>query len=195
MRILIDMDDVLENFSEAWINALNEEYGTDVDVNEARDWKMEKSFPDLTPAQIYAPLYDDAFWLTVRPIPGASEALERLIAEGNEIYVVTASNYTTLKTKMEDVLFRFYPFLDWRNVIVAYRKQMICGDVLIDDGPHNLVGGDYVKILYDAPHNRDFDAEGNGVIRAGSWDEICDYLEIIFRKRPYVGVKNREVKK
>lgn len=195
MTILVDMDDVLENLSEAWIAALNEEYGTEVDYQQTRDWKMEKSFPDLTPAQIYAPLYDDNFWRTVKPIRGAAKTLERLIDDGNEVYVVTASNYTTLKTKMEDVLFKFYPFLDWRNVIVAYRKQMIRGDVMIDDAPHNLAGGEYAKILIDAPHNRGFNAELNGMIRVANWDEIYDVMKIIFRERPYVGVKGKGVKK
>ena len=195
MTILVDMDDVLENLSEAWIASLNEEYGMEVDYKQERDWKMEKSFPDLTPAQIYAPLYDDAFWGTVKPIRGASEVLEKLIDEGNEVFIVTASNYTTLKTKMEDVLFKFYPFLDWRNVIVTYRKQMILGDVMIDDGPHNLMGGNYAKILFDAPHNRGFNAECNGMIRAKDWNDVYDILKFISRERPFIGVKSKEVKK
>lgn len=189
MQILVDMDDVLENLSEAWIACLNEEYGLHVDYRDARDWKMELSFPELTPAQIYAPLYSDEFWHTVRPIPGAAEALEKLMEDGHEIYVVTASNYVTIKTKMEEVLFKYYPFLDWRNVIVAFNKQMIRGDVLIDDAPHNLIGGDYIKILLDAPHNRRFDAESNGMFRAKDWADVIRILSYSTQKRPFVGVK------
>lgn len=33
---------------------------------------------------------------------------------------------------------------------------MINGDVLVDDAPHNLVGGRYKKILFDKPWNRSF---------------------------------------
>lgn len=55
---------------------------------------------------------------------------------------------------------------------------MIRGNVLIDDGPHNLIGGEYRKILYDAPHNQGLDAEGNGMIRVRNWDEI----ETVIRK-------------
>lgn len=191
MLILVDMDDVLENLTYAWITWLNEEYGTDVDPDAERNWEMEKSFPDLTPAQVYAPLYDADFWQTVSPVETAAETLERLIDDGNEIYIVTTSNYVTLKTKMEDVLFRYYPFLDWSNVIVASRKQMIRGDVLIDDAPHNLVGGEYEKILLDAPHNRGFNAEVHGISRAHSWSEVYDMISGMSGRRHYVGVRRK----
>lgn len=189
MTILIDMDDVLENLSFAWVEWLNNEYGTEVEWNSTRDWDMSKSFPDLTPAQIYSPLYDDDFWQTVKPIDGAADVLKKLIDDGHQLYVVTTSNYTTLKTKMDDVLFKFYPFLDWNNVIVTANKQMIRGDVLIDDGPHNLMGGEYKKILMDAPHNRDFKEWFYGINRVHSWEEVYTLISNGFGDRPYVGIK------
>ena len=36
------------------------------------------------------------------------------------------------------------------------------GDVLIDDGPHNLVNGPYFRILFDQPHNRGIDEKKYG---------------------------------
>lgn len=57
-------------------------------------------------------------------------------------------------------------------MIITANKQMIRGDVLIDDGVHNLEGGSYKKILMTAPHNRNYDAEANGMIRVSNWTEI-----------------------
>ena len=62
------------------------------------------------------------------------------------------------------------------DVIITANKQMIKGDVLIDDGVHNHIGGGYEKLLMDAPHNRGIDAEGNGMVRVKNWAEI--YREI-----------------
>lgn len=191
MTILVDMDDVLEDLTGAWIDFLNNEYGTGVNRDTPREWEMDKSFPELTKAQVYAPLYDPDFWNTVKPIPNAPAALERLIREGFDIYVVTASNYVTLQAKMDDVLFKYYPFLDWDNVIVTSNKQIIRGDILIDDAPHNLLDGDYYKILMDAPHNRNFDAELFGIHRAHSWKEIYRIVHEIADRRSYVGVKGK----
>jgi 5'(3')-deoxyribonucleotidase len=64
-------------------------------------------------------------------------------------------------------------------VIVTSKKQMIRGDVLIDDGVHNLEGGDYVKILMTAPHNRGSDAEKNGMIRVHNWRQVEEVIQKI----------------
>ena len=73
---------------------------------------------------------------------------------------------------MNDLLLKYFPFLTWHQVIITSKKQLIRGDVLIDDGVHNLEGGPYVKILMTAPHNRNYDAEANGMIRVSDWGEI-----------------------
>lgn len=57
---------------------------------------------------------------------------------------------------MDNVLFRYFPMFTWDDVIITAHKQLINGDVLVDDGVHNLVGGSYEKLLMDAPHNRKF---------------------------------------
>lgn len=163
------MDDTIENLLVAWVDILNERYGTHVSANEVHDWSMPQFFPSLTEKQVYAPLYEDTFWDKVKPIPGANVYLKRLIDDGHNVYIVTSSNYQTLKAKMEKVLFRFFPMIDWNHVIVTSNKQMIRGDVLVDDGLHNHVGGKYLKILMDAPHNRNINASKHGIIRVKSW--------------------------
>ena len=77
---------------------------------------------------------------------------------------------------MDKVIFKYYPFLTWKNIIVTSNKKIIKGDVLIDDGIHNLEGADYEKILVSAPYNEYYDAEGNGMHRVHSWNEIENVL-------------------
>ena len=115
---------------------------------------------------------EPGFWKTVKPVPGAAEALQRLMDAGHEVYIVTATLLENIPEKMNDLLFKYFPFLSWNQVIITHEKQMIRGDVLIDDGVHNLEGGDYAKILMTAPHNRNYDAEANGMIRVQDWTEI-----------------------
>ncbi len=180
--VLVDMDGCLDNLLKAWLHSLNEIYGTDIVEDDITDWDMSTAFQkatgnyELTLDEICEPLLDPDFWDAVEPIPGAAEALQKMKALGHEIYVVTASHYQTLAAKMEKVLFRYFPFLTWDNVIVTSHKQLVCGDVLIDDGIHNLTNGSYTKLLMDAPHNRSFDAEANGMMRVMNWGDA--YIKI-----------------
>ena len=59
---------------------------------------------------------------------------------------------------------------------MAQDKGMVKGDILVDDGVHNLEAFSGRKVLMTAPHNQQYDATGNGMIRADNWHEV--YKEI-----------------
>lgn len=170
--VLVDMDDTIEQLLPAWLVWLNHTYGCSVKPEDITSWDIWRAYPELEIEQVYAPLYDDAFWSTVKPVDGAPENLQKLIEAGHEVYIVTASHFLTLASKMQSVLFRYFPFITWDHVIVTSRKQLVDGDVRIDDGPHNLRGASGLRILVEAPHNRSFDAERYGIVRAKTWPEI-----------------------
>lgn len=172
MVILIDMDDTIEQLLKAWLKGVNDRYGYSVKYDEVTSWDVTRPFKGLTREQVYAIPDEPGFWGTVEPIEGAAEVIRGFMDAGHEVYIVTATPYISVAEKMDDLLFRWFPFISWDQVIITKRKQLIKGDVLIDDGIHNLEGGDYVKILMTAPHNRSYDAEGNGMIRVSSWKEI-----------------------
>ena len=111
MTILVDMDDVLEKLVCGWVAYLNEKYGISVKPEDVNDWDMSKAFPMLSHEQVYNAVNDDRLWDFVEPMPGAVEGMRKLIADGHEVYVVTASDYQTLRAKMDKVLFRYFPFM------------------------------------------------------------------------------------
>lgn len=172
MTILVDMDDTIEYLVKAWIQNVNKRYCKSVKYEEVLSWDVSKAYPDLTWEQVYETLTIQGFWKTVEPIPGAAEVLQRFIQAGHMVFIVTATPYISIPEKMDDLLFRHFPFISWEQVIITSKKQMIYGDVLIDDGVHNLIGGEYIKILMTAPHNRDYNAEANGMIRVHNWSEV-----------------------
>lgn len=71
LTILVDMDDVLENFCEEWIKYLNEQHGTNVKHSDITEWEINKFFPTITKQELYAPIFELAFWERVKPLPGA----------------------------------------------------------------------------------------------------------------------------
>lgn len=174
--ILIDMDDTIEYLTPAWIAWLNERYGTSVTEDDIHDYDMTKAFPTLTMQQVCEPLFSVGLWYTVKPVPGARYAIERLLNDGHEIYIVTSSNLRTIDTKIRQVLFKYFPMIDADHVIVSRKKQIIRGDILIDDYQENLIGGDYLKIMITAAHNRDFDVSGTDINRCDNWDEVYELV-------------------
>lgn len=177
MTILVDMDDTIEQLLKTWLRRINEQCGRNVVPDDVKEWNLAAAYPGLTREQVYGVADAPGFWKDVEPVPGAAEALKHFMDEGHEVYIVTATEIAHIKEKMEDVLFRYFPFLNWSQVIITCRKQLIRGDVLIDDGIHNLEGGEYRKILVTAPYNKNYDAEANGMIRVNSWDEIIRIID------------------
>lgn len=171
MRIFCDADDVLINTVECWVELINNTYNQNVKPEEVTDWDATKAYPNLTKEQVYGVLNADTLWYMVEPLPGSKEYLKRLLDDGHEVYITTASDYRTASAKIMRIL-EMFPFLTERHIIIIKNKQILQGGVMIDDGLHNLIGGNYQKILFTKPHNKNFDAEGNGMIRVHNWEEI-----------------------
>lgn len=173
--ILVDLDDTIWGLLSAWVNHLNKQYGTNVSVDDITKWDVSAFFPTLTKEQVFAPLHTDAFWDTVKPFEDAAVYIQKLMDDGHTVMVVTASDYRTIRAKAEN-LFKHFPMFTWNNVIIAQKKQLVFGDVLIDDGVHNVLDGQYKGFLVDAPHNRDFHEELHDITRVKNWRDI--YIKI-----------------
>ena len=75
MRILVDMDDTIEQLLRAWIRTVNCLYGRSVRYDDIKDWDMTRAYPGLTRDEVYGVMRSKDFWLTVEPMPGAVEGL------------------------------------------------------------------------------------------------------------------------
>jgi len=172
LTVLVDMDDTIEGLLQAWVDYLNKHHGTTVKKENVTEWDVSLFFPEIPKAKVYEPLCKDDFWKTVKPFDTAAEYIQKLMDDGHKVLIVTTSDYRTLRSKMENVLFKYFPMFTWNDVIITAHKRLVNGDVLVDDGVHNLIGGSYEKLLMDAPHNRGFDAKGNGITRVMNWSEV-----------------------
>lgn len=186
VKILIDCDEVLCLLVQAWCSWLNNKHGTNVSSTDVVNWDIADFFPSLSTDEIYEPLCVDDFWRTVEPKPGAIEWVKRLVDDGYTIYICTASDYRTIKSKFDWVFKRYFPFISWNQVIVTQDKSIIRGDIIVDDAVHNLESASLKRILMSAPHNQNYDAKSHGMTRAESWKEaynaIRSYASEILRE-------------
>ena len=181
LTILVDVDNVLENLNDAWVNAVNDKYGTSVSPNDIASWDIEKYFEGLSRTQVFSQLHDKDFWETLKPIDDAPDYLKKLIDDGHQVVLVTSSHPDTIGYKYRFII-KYFPYISFKDIIFTSKKQMVLGDVMIDDAPHNLEGGKYIGLLMYSPHNRSYDAEANGFTRVDNWEQIYKAINDIARK-------------
>lgn len=173
--VLFDSDDVTVDFLGMWVDKVNQEYGTDICTDQVKNWNIMRCFPSLTKEQVFGVLEDTRIWHRLNPMPDSQRYLSMLYEEGYELYLATATSLATCEHKRQRLKYLF-PFLDDNHIIISHNKQMIRGDVLIDDGPHNLVGGEYFKILFERPHNLSFPNEKYDMHRVKEWSEVYQLI-------------------
>lgn len=174
--IMIDLDDTLEDLCVHWIEVLNTKYNLNVDYNTIT-WSMTQNFPTLTMEQICEPLDDVNFWDGVKPKKDAPYFVKKLIDEGYQVYICTASHHNSINVKYKTIIKRYFPFIGWDNIIVTSHKDLVKADVFIDDNPTHLQRKDCIKFLFDAPHNRNSELDEN-TIRVYRWCDIYDWIKM-----------------
>lgn len=175
--IAIDMDDTIENLLLAWIDWLNKEHNLNASIDDVKSWEMGDLYPSLSSEQIFSPLFNEGFWYTVSPKLDAVKYVEQLIKDGQDVYIVTSSHYGTVKAKFEAIIEKYFPSIDWKHLITTNNKHLIRCDIMVDDGPHNLEDNDCIRILFDAPHNKKYDAEANNMKRVHNWEEAYNLIK------------------
>ena len=178
LTILCDADDTIQELTTHWLAELNQKHNRNVRKQDIKTWDMTKAFPDLTTDEVLEPLYRNEFWSKTTPIAGSAYYLERLINDGHRVIIVTASNPETFDAKTKRLM-EMFPFLSKEQIIREDNKQNVYGDVLIDDGVHNLIGGKYKKLLFNQPNNSGFNEQEYDITRVYSWKEIYERISNI----------------
>lgn len=152
MRILIDMDEVLADTLGYAIEMCNNEHGTNVRAKDLVEWDIAKCVPEGQCIVDY--FYEEGFFRDLPLVEGAQKYMYKLHKDGHELLVVTASPPNGVPDKAE-WLEEHFPWFDMSNFVPAIRKDIIYGDIMFDDGVHNLETANVqYPILMDAPHNK-----------------------------------------
>lgn len=181
MRILVDMDGILADLLERWLQVYNDDHGDTVTKDDITTWSVHDHVK--IGHRVYDYLKLPRFFAELNPLPGAVVGFRQMQALGHEVLVCTASGGGTSASCKQDWCARHLG-INRRDVIVTHHKTIIEADVLIDDKGRTVAdwakrGKTAITIAY--PHNK-------GVAKhcalyaedyrdtARAWAEIVDWV-------------------
>ncbi len=179
--VYVDVDDTIEDLLLSWVNYLNSKYNLNVDINDCKGWDLTLLFPTLTDKQIVDALWDVELWKSIKPIDGAIQYLQKLVEDGFDVYLATATHISYYNDKYKYVINKYFPFITEDHIITIHNKQLLKGLVLVDDYVENLKDADYYGILFESYYNKDVDlSKESKIMRAHNWKECYDLIHDIY---------------
>lgn len=193
-RILVDMDDVLCEFTKTFlrVSRIGEEYYNEIKAHGMCDWGLDgysgEDIEDLFFKHGTYELYRD-----LPAIHGAVEGVREL-TKYHEVVIVTATPFHNSK---ENILRAKHEWLAKRGlgdvpVISTRDKHLVVGDVLIDDNEHNALAFAYERgavhrkgpcgdtctaLVFNRPWNTTLNTSSHdNMLRVYDWSDIVAVL-------------------
>ncbi len=173
MRILVDMDQVLAQWAERFLEWFNHDKGTSHTMDDLLHWDMGVNLDLDNDDYMRSIMRCPEFW-DLNPVPGAIEGMKALIDAGHDVLIVSAvprcAAGAAYHGKLQWIR-KHMPFFNLDNFMAVQRKDLIEGDILIDDNVKNIEN--FLKkgkktIVAHYMWNRNCVASK----RAYDWDEI-----------------------
>lgn len=179
MIIAVDVDDTICNLQETVINLFNKRYSSHYSMDDFTEYDVMNILPTQD-AIVMKDMYGESgLYDRVKPIPGAQEALEKLINLGHQVYLVTAAIPETYGEKVTFIK-RFFPYIDDGHIVAMKHKHMFKADIMIEDNLQALLAGQhYHRILVNRPWNQSSKDWVYGINRCNNWSEIHEVVNKI----------------
>lgn len=179
MVLCIDIDDTICHMQQAAIDLFNERYGTKYTLNDFNDYDVMNCMPVDHAVKMIEIYGERGFYNHVKPIKGAKEALQKLINDGHQVYLVTNAIPGTYGEKVEFIK-RYFPFIDKSHIIAMKHKYLLRADIMIEDCLQNLMAKHYYhRICFDQPWNRQVKDWVYNIHRCNNWSNVLEVVNKI----------------
>jgi 5'(3')-deoxyribonucleotidase len=178
MRLGIDLDGVVANFTRGWMDFYNREFGTDLAEADSTRWNdvVELThFENIGEFWRWSSDLDgrSLFW-HLEPFDGAVEALETLSNDGHQIVIITTKPRFAVEDTHEWIAKHGIPA---DEVHILEDKWLVECEVYLDDGPHILP-----RLVRERPEStvcryvRPWNHPIEGVVDVHDFDEFRDVV-------------------
>ena len=172
MTIAVDMDNVLCNLQEVVVNLFNERYDTHYSLNDFTEYDIMNILPTKDAIAMRNMYGEHGLYNQIKPIYGAQDALQKLINEGHQVYIVTDAIPETYGEKVE-FIHRYFNCIDDAHIVCMKHKHLFKCDVMIEDNLSTLIAKTYYhRICFNYPWNRSKKDYVYEIYRCYNWDDI-----------------------
>jgi 5'-nucleotidase len=168
-RLIVDMDGVIADIYSQFIEYEFEELKVRQELNNLKGKSEEQAFINHDKY-----INSENFFLNAKPINGSIEALMKLNAKYDLFIVSSATQFPLSLLEKTKWLQKYFPFIHWKQIVFCGSKELINGDIMIDDHFKNLDVFKGQTILFEQPHNSR--KQNANHIRVFSWREIEEIL-------------------
>jgi len=153
MRILIDMDDVIADAIQRFLEWYERDFGVRYTKEDLKGTKLHLIVPEEHRKIVRSYPHHEDFFKDLPVIENSIEVVEEL-HKRFEVYIASAAQEFphSLKHK-NNWLDQHFPFIHWKRRIFCGDKSVLKGDVLIDDHDFNLSVFDGRPIMFSCSHN------------------------------------------
>lgn len=174
MKILLDQDQILCKWTERIVEWYNQDYGTKLTREDIKGWNISEYLGPQGRDFMRSCMRWPEFYTRLDPIEGAIEGVKSLIADGHDVRIVTAvpASAAIAYHGKQQWIRDHMPFFDLDHFVALKKKNELKGDLLFDDGAHNLSAAmaekDRIVVAMDCPWNQGAEAHH----RVKSWREF-----------------------
>lgn len=166
LRFLIDADDVLYITNQTALNVINAEHNTNFTVQDIKKWGKTGTLVDER-----LKLYASPDFMRNLPIyPGATDFIEKLQQIG-EVFITTSVEPQCISARAESLGVNF-PTVPHSHYLFVTRKDVVEGDVLLDDGAHNISAS---KVKYPVLFRRPWNRHLTGAMAVNNYDDFLHF--------------------
>ena len=181
LTLLVDIDNVLNNFTETVLKYYNRDFQTEYKMENIYKYSMEETLN--IPFEVLYKYFSSAEVLNnCKPLKDAQKYL-KILNELTNTYIVTARDWIQM-VDMDNWFNTFYPYLKSEQIIRCRDKHMVQGDIRIDDHYDNLKYCKGGRILFNYPFNKDIDLTNSLIYRVNNWEECFSSCMLMMGYNP-----------
>ena len=170
-RIAIDMDEVLADTIDQFINVYHDRHGFDLRNALQNGKEIREVLPVELRPSLKQYVNEPGFFRHIKVMDDSREVVRDLMGK-YDVYIVSAAmEFKNSLIDKYEWLADHFPFIPWTHIIFCGHK-IVNVDVIIDDRTRNFVDFSGRKLLYSSPHNmliNDFE-------RVNNWQEVAEKL-------------------